>query len=162
MMRSERLPAGVASVAADQGGGSPASPRTVAGGKRSPNAEVVPKGKRRRFTAEYKLRILEEADGCREPGEVGALLRREGLYSSHLASWRKQRAAGGLAGLTPKKRGRKTRERNPLEKEVQKLERERERLERELEKARIVIDVQKKVARLLGIPLSTPDDEEQS
>jgi transposase len=72
-----------------------------------PDPEVVPQAKRRRFNAEYKVRILEEADACSEPGEIGALLRREGLYSSHLTTWRRQREQGHLEGLSPKKRGRK-------------------------------------------------------
>ena len=77
------------------------------GQKQYPDPEVTPKAKRRRFSAEYKLRILAEADGCTQPGEIGALLRREGLYSSHLTTWRRQRDEGQLYGLTGKKRGRK-------------------------------------------------------
>lgn len=124
-------------------------------GKRSaaapPDPEVVDKPSRRRFTSEYKLRIVEEADRCTEPGEVGRLLRREGLYTSHLAAWRKARRAGSLKALS-KKRGRKP-ERNPLEEKVRKLERENARLEEELHKAHLIIDVQGKVAGLLGLSL---------
>jgi transposase-like protein len=121
---------------------------------------VVERPTRRRFTAEYKQRILREADQALASGEeVGALLRREGLYSSHLTSWRRQRERGELAGLTPKKRGRKS-SRNPLSSEVERLQRQNARLEQELEKARIVISVQKKVAALLGNPI--PDDPEES
>ncbi len=124
-------------------------------GKRSaaapPDPEVVDKPLRRRFTSEYKLRIVEEADRCTQPGEVGLLLRREGLYTSHLTSWRKARRTGSLKALS-KKRGRKS-ERNPLEEKVRKLEREKARLEKELHKAHLIIDVQGKVAGLLGLSL---------
>ena len=124
-------------------------------GKRSaaapPDPEVVDKPSRRQFAPSYKLRIVEEADRCTEPGEVGRLLRREGLYTSHLAAWRKARRAGSLKALS-KKRGRKA-ERNPLEEKVHKLERENARLEKELHKAHLIIDVQGKVAGLLGLSL---------
>ena len=123
-------------------------------GKRSaaaaPDAEVVDKPTRRRFSPSYKLRVVEEADRCTEPGEVGRLLRREGLYSSHLTTWRKAVRSGWLRALS-KRRGRKPSERNPLEGKVRKLERENTRLEKELEKARLIIDVQGKVAGLAGI-----------
>jgi transposase-like protein len=122
---------------------------------------VVERAQRRQFTAEYKQRILREADqalASGEPGALGALLRREGLYSSHLTSWRGARDRGELAGLEPKKRGRKA-SRNPLASEVARLERQVARLEGDLEKARIVISVQKKVAALLGNPI--PDDPEE-
>jgi transposase-like protein len=116
-----------------------------------PDAEVVDKPIRRRFSPSYKLRIVEEADQCTEPGEVGRLLRREGLYTSHLTAWRKAARSGSLKALS-KKRGRKQ-ERNPLEDKVRKLEREKARLERELHKAHLIIDVQGKVAGLLGLSL---------
>ena len=115
---------------------------------RLPDPEVVPKAKRRQFTAKYKLRILEEADRCTERGQIGELLRREGLYSSHLSKWRQQRARGQLQGLAPKKRGRKGRD--PATAELARLRRENKRLRAELEKAEIIIDVQKKLAQLLG------------
>jgi transposase len=125
-------------------------------GKRSaaapPDAEVVDKPTRRRFSPSYKQRIVEEADRCTEPGEVGRLLRREGLYSSHLTTWRKASRSGSLKGLS-KKRGRKPSERNPLEGKLRKLERENARLEEELRKAHLIIDVQGKVAGLLGLSL---------
>ena len=124
--------------------------------------EVPEKARRRRFTAEYKLRVLQEADACNEPGEIGAVLRREGLYSSHLVVWRRQRAEGTLQGLRPRKRGRKPQPRNPLAKKVEELERENKRLERRLKQAEIIIDVQKKVSQILGVPLSDEpkgDDE---
>ena len=115
---------------------------------RVPDPEVVPQAKRRQFTAKYKLRILEEAERCTERGQIGELLRREGLYSSHLSKWRQQRARGQLEGLTPKKRGRKGQD--PTVAELARLRRENERLRAELEKAEIIIDVQKKLAQLLG------------
>ena len=124
-------------------------------GKRSaaaaPDAEVADKPTRRRFSPSYKLRVVEEADRCTEPGEVGRLLRREGLYSSHLTTWRKAAHSGSLKALS-KKRGRKP-ERNPLEEKVRKLERRNARLEEELRKAHLIIDVQGKVAGLLGLSL---------
>jgi len=123
-----------------------------------PDPEVVAKPKRRRFTAEYRLRILEEADGCTDPGEVGRLLRREGLYSSHLTSWRKARRNGALRGLTSKKRGAKPKARNPLEPKVRELEAKVARLEKELHKAHTILDVQEKVAGLLGFSLNDGKD----
>jgi transposase-like protein len=114
-----------------------------------PDPEVVPKAKRRRFSAKYKQRILEEADNCTEPGQTGALLRREGLYSSHLSTWRRQREQGLLEALSPKRRGRKRKD--ELEREVAKLRRENERLQASLEKSEMIIDVQKKLSRLLGL-----------
>ena len=132
----------------------PATPR--------PDPEVVADARRRSFTGEYKQRILAEADSATAlPGGVGALLRREGLYSSHLTTWRRERQAGILKGLTPNKRGPKPK-RNPQEEEMQKLRRENQRLTEELRKAAIVIDVQKKVGALLGWPLPKADPEEQS
>ena len=114
-----------------------------------PEPEVVPKAKRRKFSAQYKVRILEEADNCREAGQVGALLRREGLYSSHLSTWRRQRDRGLLEALSPKKRGR--RGKDELEKELAQLRRENEQLKARLEQAEAVIAVQKKLSRLLGL-----------
>jgi len=126
-----------------------------------PDPEVVAVAKRRTFTAEYKLRILAEADAAAaQPGAIGALLRREGLYSSHLVTWRRERQAGILKGLTPQKRGRKSLC-SPMEEENQKLRRENQRLNEELRKAEIVIDVQKKVGALLGWPLPKADPEEK-
>ena len=122
--------------------------------------EVPEKARRRRFTAEYKSRVLQEADACSEPGEIGAVLRREGLYSSHLVVWRRQRAEGTLQGLRPRKRGRKPQPANPLAKKVAELERENKRLERRLKQAEIIIDVQKKVSQILGVPLSEESENE--
>lgn len=122
-----------------------------------PDPEVLAQAKRRQFTAEYKQRILEEADQCQERGEIGALLRREGLYSSHLSKWRQQRAAGQLRGLRPKKRGRKP---DPQAAELARLQRENERLQARLEQAETIIEVQKKLCRLLELPTAEPDENE--
>ena len=123
-----------------------------------PDPEVVEKPKRRRFSAEYRLRIVREADACKAPGEVGALLRREGLYSSLLSAWRRQRDAGALAGLRSKKRGPKAKAVDPR---VNRLEREVVRLRRQLEQAETIIEIQKKVAGILGIPLRTTELDEK-
>lgn len=126
-----------------------------------PDPEIVTDAKRRSFTGEYKQRILAELDAASgQPGAIGALLRREGLYSSLVTTWRRERQAGILKGLAPHKRGPKSK-RNPLEEDNQKLRRENQRLTEELRKAAIVIDVQKKVGALLGWPLPKADPEEQ-
>ena len=119
---------------------------------RVPDPEVPAKPKRRQFTAEYKSSILDEVETCRDEGAIGAVLRREGLYSSHLTTWRRQREQGEREALTPKKRGRKSTA-NPLAEENQRLRTENIRLSRRLEKAELIIDVQKKVSALLGISL---------
>jgi transposase-like protein len=123
-----------------------------------PDPEVVAKAKRRRFTADYKQQILTKADAAVEHGGIGALLRREGLYSSHLTKWRRERAASIQQGLEPRKRGPKSK-RNPLAEENQKLQRANQRLTEQLRKAEIVIDVQKKVGALLGWPIPDLDQE---
>jgi transposase-like protein len=117
--------------------------------------EVVAKVERRRFTAEYKLRVLQEADRCKQPGEIGALLRREGLYWSNLVTWRKQRGSGELVGLRGKRRGPKRREKNPLANRVRELERENARLKRRAERAEGIVELQKKVSEILGIALQS-------
>ncbi len=126
----------------------------------APSSEVLEKPVRRRFTVEYKMRILAEADACTEPGMLGELLRREGLYSSYLTTWRRQRDDGVLAGLTPKRRGRKAKPKNPLADENQRLQRENERLKEQFRQAELIIDVQKKISEMLNLPLKTPDGEE--
>ena len=125
-----------------------------------PDPEVVAQAKRRRFTAEYKQRILAAADQAKGSGGIGALLRREGLYSSLLATWRRERDAGALQALAPQKRGPKSK-RDPVAEENQQLRRETQRLTEELRKAEIVIDIQKKVATLLGRPIMTSDAKEK-
>ena len=124
-----------------------------------PNPEVVADAKRRTFTAAYKQHILVEADSTTQSGGIGALLRREGLYSSHLAKWRQERHSGTLKGLTPHTRGPKPKH-SPQDAELHKLRRENARLTEQLRKAAIVIDVQKKVGALLGWPLPTADPED--
>lgn len=124
---------------------------------RVPDPAVEAKPTRRRFTAEYKLRILREVERAKEPGAIGAVLRREGLYSSHLVTWRRERDRVAKAGLAARKRGPKRRVQDPR---IKQLEREKARLERKLQQAEIIIAFQKKVAALLGIPLSSPDSDE--
>ena len=146
-----------------EGGRSPTGvpPATAAApeGARAGNGQPVPdpavpeKPVRRRFTAEYKLRILREADRATGAGQLGALLRREGLYSSHLTTWRKQREEGTLAGLTPKRRGRKPNPDAALIAENERLRRQTERLAEKLRQAETIIEVQKKLSEILGIPL---------
>ena len=125
-----------------------------------PDPEVVAQAKRRRFTAEYKQRILAETDHAKGTGGIGALLRREGLYSSVLATWRREREAGVRQALSPQKRGPKSK-RDPVAEENQQLRRETQRLTEELRKAEIVIDIQKKVATLLGRPITSEPEEKR-
>jgi transposase-like protein len=139
---------------------------TTGGAKSTPSSrpdpEVSAEAKRRIFTAEYKQRILAEADAAAgSPGAIGALLRREGLYSSHLTAWRRERTAGITQGLTPKRRGPRSR-RSPEQDEIERLQRENQRLAEKLRKAEIIIDVQKKVAALLGRTLPEIDPEKES
>lgn len=129
---------------------------------RAADPEVPAKATRRQFTAEYKRRILREAAAASASGEIGALLRREGLYSSHLITWRRQRERGELAGLTPQRRGRKEKTVNPLTKRVAELERDKRRLQRRLERAELLLEIQKKASQLLEIPLASRDDEDGS
>jgi transposase-like protein len=124
-----------------------------------PDPEVPEKAKRRRFSAEYKLAIVREADACTEPGEIGALLRRERLYSSHLVDWRRQRETGALEALA-RKRGPKPAD--PTRVEVERLRRANERLATRLVQAEKIIEIQGKVSELLGIPLDPASDDQQS
>jgi transposase-like protein len=112
--------------------------------------------KRRTFTAEYKLRVLQQADAATAPGAIGALLRQEGLYSSLLTAWRRERVAGALAGLTPKQRGPQARKVSAEAKRIQQLERENTNLRHRLKQAETIIEFQKKLHDVLGIPLSSP------
>ena len=126
-----------------------------------PDPEVPARAKRRQFSPEYRLQILKEADSCKGTGEIGALLRREGLYSSHLVTWRRQLREHGVRGLASKKRGPAAKEK-PSARELQ-LEREKKKLEKKLAKAELIIEFQKKVHGLLGIPLKSHElDEDDS
>lgn len=122
------------------------------------NPEVLEKAQRRIYSAEYKLRILQETDSCSE-GQIGAILRREGLYSSHLTTWRRQRQTGQLAALTDNKRGRKPTAANPLSAEVERLRQENERLSQRLQQAELIIDIQKKASAILNITLETNNND---
>jgi transposase-like protein len=124
-----------------------------------PDPEVLERPRRRTFTGAFKRRIVEEANACAEAGEVGRLLRRHGLYSSHLTEWRAQYRRGALAGVSPKPRGPKP-QKNPLADRVARLEREKARLEKRLRQAETIIEFQKKVSELLEIPLSQPPSDE--
>jgi transposase-like protein len=126
---------------------------------RGSDPEVPAKARRRQFLPEYKQRILREAAAASAAGEIGALLRREGLYASHLITWRRQRERGELAGLSAQRRGRKAKAVNPLAKRVAELERDKRRLERRLEQVELLLDIQKKASRLLEIPLRSQDDD---
>jgi transposase len=120
-----------------------------------PEVEVDPKARRRQFSAAYKLDILRRAEDCQAPGALGELLRTEGLYSSHLSTWRKQRDAGELAGLTPKKRGRKRKEVDARDRKIAEQAREFAKLTARAERAEALVELQKKVAALLGTPLES-------
>ena len=123
-----------------------------------PDPEVHERAARRRFTAEYKLQVLRQADQCAGIGEVGALLRREGLYSSHLTTWRRQREQGALVALAPKKRGRPTVPVSPLARRVAELERDNARLARRLRQAEAIIEAQKKLSEILGLSAPMPGE----
>jgi len=116
----------------------------------NPDPEVLENKPRRKFTAKYKLDILRKADSCAEPGQIGTLLRREGLYSSNLTTWRRQRDQGLLDVMSPKKRGRRKQEINPLSQEVARLQKDNERLRNKLKQAETIIEVQKKISEILG------------
>ena len=124
--------------------------------------EMSDRPRRRTFTAQTKLRVLAETDGVADVGGIGAILRREGLYSSTLTDWRRQRDSGALGAVTPTKRGPKSAVRNPLAAELAQAKRENAHLGRRLERAEAIIEIQKKVAALLGIPLATPDSDDVS
>lgn len=121
------------------------------------NPEVNEKPVRRRFSPDYKLRILGEADACSEPGQLGELLRREGLYSSHLTTWRRLREEGSLQSLAPKKRGRKAQRHDAATQELEQLRRENRWLVERLRQAETIIEVQKKVSEILGVTLTNQD-----
>ena len=159
------LPAGIgperAPISKESEGPVPAgkktSPGVPAGDCRDP--EVSERPVRRPFSAEYKLQILRQADACTEPGQLGELLRREGLYASHLSTWRRGRERGTLDALAPKKRGRKPRDNDPLIEENHRLERVNKRLVERLRQAEVIIDVQKKLPRSWAFPCRVPSQE---
>jgi transposase-like protein len=117
----------------------------------TPDPEVPEMKPRRKYTAQYKIEVLQKVDSCTQLGQIGALLRKEGLYSSNLTAWRRQKEKGLLDALSPKKRGRKEIRKNPLTQEVARLQRENERLRGNLKQAETIIEVQKKISEMLGI-----------
>jgi len=154
-MPMPQTPINAAAGAATNGGRRP----TLVAAPASASPELSDRPRRRTFTAQDKLRILAETDRAAETGGIGAILRREGLYSSALTDWRRQRDAGALGALVPAKRGPKTAERNPLAAQLALVERDNARLTLRLKRAEAIIELQKKVAELLGIPLAPNGDE---
>jgi transposase len=118
--------------------------------------------KRRRFGAEYKLRILAEVDSFSQPGQIAGLVRREGLYWSHILRWRREREEGVLNALLPVQRGPKPKERNPLEAELKQVQKEKRILERRLRRAELLLDIQKKASELMGITLDPQLQDDES
>ena len=157
---TEREEAGVAAGAqgARRATGEPAATPALRAPRQRMDTEVEAKAERRRFNTAYKLSILEQADRCKNPGEIGALLRREGLYGSHLSKWRKLRNSGEL----DKKRGRPADPDTELKRQLQRTEKENERLRRKLRQAEILLEVQKKASEILGISLAEPELNEDS
>ena len=141
----------------EPGGRPEPSGPTATSAATAPDPEVPAKAQRRRFTAAYRLRILKQADACKRAGELGALLRREGLYSSHVANWRRQREQGALRDMRGRRRGPTPR---PSDPRGMQLEAENRRLERKLQRAETIIALQKKVAEILEIPLKPLDTDE--
>src|SRR5688572_15156579 len=140
----------------ERSGGTPGDARgtTPSPGPTPPDPEVIEKARRRQYTAEYKLRVLSEVDAATKSGEIGAILRREGLYSSHLITWRRQRDEGALSALRPKRRGPKSNPKSASDRRLAELEAENQQLRRRLQEAQVIIEFQKKVSDVLGIPLS--------
>ena len=124
-----------------------------------PDPEVPENKPRRKFTAKYKLRILDQVEACTKPGQIGELLRREGLYSSSLTTWRRQKAEGILQAMKQKKRGRKIKKSNPLSSEVAQLQREKRQLQQKLKQAELIIEAQKKISEILGITQNIDENE---
>ena len=142
---------------APRSGESPTFERKPAGPLGVPDPEVAARPKRRQFTAEYKLRVLRQVDACKAAGEIGSLLRREGLYSSHLVLWRRQREEAAQAQLKTRRRGPKPKIQDPR---VKQLERENAQLQRQLKRVALLLDIQKKAGEILGIPMKNLDDVE--
>ncbi|PKN06275.1 MAG: hypothetical protein CVU72_05310 [Deltaproteobacteria bacterium HGW-Deltaproteobacteria-7] len=128
---------------------------------KAPDPETLERPKRRRYTAQFKKRILEELDSFTKPGQKGSLLRREGLYSSTVANWRKQRNEGNLASLKPQKRGPKSCKNPSEQKRIKELELENRMLQKKLDRANLLLDIQKKISQLTGIPLTMTENEEE-
>ena len=143
----------------ERSGGEPNGVAKKAATSSTPDPEVLAQPKRRTFTAAYKVRIVEKALKCAESGQIGALLRREGLFSSTLTQWRRQYQSGALQGLKDNKRGRK-RTRDARDLELEHLRRENERLSKKLSQAELIIDIQKKVSAMLDNPIKTPPNSE--
>lgn len=139
----------------------PSRERVAADRRDLPDPEVSATKPRRTFSAQYKLRILNEYDSLTEQGQKGALLRREGIYYSNVQRWRRQREQGTLQGLS-QKRGRKPRKKNPDQKRIDELERDNARLRDQLKKAETIIDVQKKISEILGIPQNHNQNSDKS
>ena len=158
--RVQSTAVGAAQGARRASGAAPTAGARASSDSSAPDPEVPEKRPRRKFTAKYKLKILQEADGCTEAGELGTLLRREGLYSSNLTTWRRQRDQGLLSAMAPKKRGRKKKEKNPLAKQVAQLEKKNRRLEQKLKQAELIIEAQKKMSEILGITRSLDESDE--
>jgi transposase len=143
----------------ERSGGPPA--RAVAAGAppdgvlSTPDPEVPEKPVRRHFNASYKLQVLKELEKADQPGQIGAVLRREGLYSSHITAWQRQRDEGALKALASRKRGARPLPKNPLSHRVEELEQENAELRKRLKQAETIIDVQKKISNLLGTPLAS-------
>jgi len=154
-MPMPQTPIDAAAGAATNGGRRP----TLVAAPAAASPELSDRPRRRTFTAQDKLRILAETDRAAETGGIGAILRREGLYSSALTDWRRQRDAGAFGALAPARRGPKTSERNPLAAQLALVERDNARLTLRLKRAEAIIELQKKVAELLGIPLAPNGDE---
>jgi transposase-like protein len=125
-----------------------------------PDTEVSERPSRRKYSAKYKLQILNEIDSSARTGEIGAILRREGLYASTVASWRMQKERGQLEGLSPKKRGPKSNGSDERDKQIKELELQNRKLQRKLARAHLLLDIQKKISEITGIPLSETEDEE--
>ena len=144
-MEGGRRPTGISSIK---------ETKNTQGIRAVPDPEVSERAVRRRFTAEYKLRILKEAESCTERGQLGTLLRREGLYSTNLIAWKRQRDKGTLEALSPRKRGPKGKRPDPSARRIAELERENQRLQKRLRQAETIIDVQKKISEILQTPLT--------
>ncbi|MGH2415003.1 MAG: transposase [Microcystaceae cyanobacterium] len=127
-----------------------------------PDPEVAEKPVRRQFPAEYKLRVIQEGDRCTELGQIGVILRREGLYSSHLTTWRRHKERGELKGLGDNQRGRPAQNPQELKAKIDKLQQENQRLSKKLKQAELIIDIQQKTSELLGIALNPDKSDENS